>query len=44
MRSGKVDLEAIVSAVAPLDQGASWFARLYQREPGLLKVVLQPQG
>src|ERR1035437_968147 len=34
--------EPLISAVAPLDDGASWFHRLYEREPGLLKVVLEP--
>lgn len=43
MASGKVNAKAIVSAVAPLSEGAHWFARLYAREPGLLKVVLTPQ-
>ena len=38
----KIDVRAIVSAVAPLAEGASWFDRLYKREPGLLKVVLTP--
>ena len=38
----KVDVTALISAVAPLAEGASWFKRLYEREPGLLKVVLEP--
>ena len=42
MASGKIRAEPLVSAVAPLEEGASWFQRLYDREPGLLKVVLQP--
>jgi L-iditol 2-dehydrogenase len=42
MARGKVDVRALVSAVAPLAEGASWFERLYAREPGLLKVVLEP--
>jgi L-iditol 2-dehydrogenase len=32
----------LISAVAPLEEGGSWFDRLYEREPGLLKVVLEP--
>jgi len=32
----------LISAVAPLAQGAGWFDRLRKKEPGLLKVVLQP--
>ena len=33
---------ALISAVAPLAEGASWFDRLYRKEPGLLKVLLKP--
>jgi L-iditol 2-dehydrogenase len=29
--------------VAPLEEGAAWFDRLYRREPGLMKVVLRPE-
>jgi L-iditol 2-dehydrogenase len=39
---GAIRVEPILSAVAPLEDGAAWFSRLYAREPGLLKVVLQP--
>jgi L-iditol 2-dehydrogenase len=42
MARGKIDARALVSAVAPLAEGASWFDRLYARERGLLKVVLEP--
>lgn len=42
MADGRISVEPLVSAVAPLTEGASWFQRLYNREPGLLKVVLQP--
>jgi threonine dehydrogenase-like Zn-dependent dehydrogenase len=42
MARGKVDVKALISAVAPLSEGGSWFARLYAREKGLLKVVLEP--
>ncbi len=42
MARGKVDVKALLSATAPLSDGAAWFERLYAREPGLLKVVLQP--
>ncbi len=42
MARKKIDVRAIVSAIAPLSDGASWFNRLYRREPGLLKVVLEP--
>ena len=39
---GAIRVEPLVSAVAPLEEAAAWFRRLYAREPGLLKVVLQP--
>jgi L-iditol 2-dehydrogenase len=42
MSRGAVRVEPLISAVAPLEDGASWFRRLYEREPGLLKVVLEP--
>jgi len=42
MADGRIRVEPLVSAVAPLTEGASWFQRLYNREPGLLKVVLEP--
>lgn len=42
MADGRIRVEPLVSAVAPLAEGASWFQRLYDREPGLLKVVLKP--
>ena len=40
--SGAVDLSKFVSRVAPLEDGIDWFERLHNREPGVLKVVLQP--
>ena len=39
---GAIQVEPLLSAVAPLADGAAWFHRLYEREPGLMKVVLQP--
>jgi L-iditol 2-dehydrogenase len=39
---GAIRVEPLISAVAPLRDGASWFHRLYEREPGLLKVILEP--
>jgi L-iditol 2-dehydrogenase len=42
MSRGSIRVEPLISAVAPLEDGASWFHRLYEREPGLLKVVLEP--
>jgi L-iditol 2-dehydrogenase len=37
-----VQVEPLISATAPLAEGPSWFHRLHQREPGLLKVILEP--
>ncbi len=42
MARGRIDVSPFVSAVAPLEEGAGWFERLHRREPGLIKVVLQP--
>ena len=42
MARGAINVLPLISAVAPLAQGAAWFQRLYAREPGLLKVVLTP--
>jgi L-iditol 2-dehydrogenase len=39
---GAIDVNAMISAVAPLSEGASWFQRLYKGEPGLMKVILTP--
>jgi len=40
--SGAINVDAVISATAPLAEGPNWFKRLYDREPGLLKVVLVP--
>jgi L-iditol 2-dehydrogenase len=42
MARGAINVLPLISAVAPLAEGAAWFQRLYAREPGLLKVVLTP--
>lgn len=42
MRTGQVDVTPLISVRAPLDEGPSWFDRLYSGEPGLMKVVLEP--
>lgn len=39
---GRINVAAFISAVAPLEDGPQWFDRLYRREPGLMKVLLQP--
>jgi L-iditol 2-dehydrogenase len=40
----KVDVSKMVSAVAPLSEGAEWFRRLYKKETGLNKVILVPDN
>ena len=40
--SGQIQVAPLISAIAPLAEGPQWFERLYAREPGLMKVVLQP--
>lgn len=42
MARGAIDVSAMISAVAPLEEGPQWFDRLYQGQAGLLKVLLQP--
>jgi len=40
--NGSINVDPLVSAVAPLSDGPAWFDRLYNREPGLIKVILEP--
>ena len=40
--SGRIDVLAILSAEVPLTEGANWFKRLYDKEKGLIKVMLKP--
>jgi len=42
MSRGAIRVDPLLSVVAPLEEGAAWFRRLHDREPGLMKVVLQP--
>jgi L-iditol 2-dehydrogenase len=42
--AGKIKVAPLITAVAPLEDGPSWFARLYAREPNLMKVVLDPRA
>jgi L-iditol 2-dehydrogenase len=39
---GAIRVDAMLSAIAPLADGPSWFERLYKGEPNLMKVVLTP--
>jgi L-iditol 2-dehydrogenase len=42
IQRGAVNVDALISRVVPLAQGASWFKRLYEKEAGLMKVILRP--
>jgi L-iditol 2-dehydrogenase len=42
--SGKVDVDRFISAEGTLDEGGDWFHRLYKKEPGLMKVILNPNA
>ncbi len=42
MANKKIDVAPMLSASAPLAEGARWFERLYAREANLMKVVLTP--
>lgn len=42
MSRGAIQVRPLISALAPLEEGASWFDRLYGGEEGLMKVILQP--
>jgi L-iditol 2-dehydrogenase len=42
MASGAINVKPLITAVAPLEEGPAWFARLHAREPGLTKVILTP--
>ena len=44
LASKKVDVSKMISAVAPLSEGADWFNRLYNKEAGLNKVILTPDN
>ena len=38
----KIDVNTLMSKIAPLSEGAVWFNKLYNKEPGLMKVILIP--
>jgi L-iditol 2-dehydrogenase len=40
--NGKINVDSMMSAVVPLSEGALYFDKLYKKEKGLLKVILQP--
>jgi L-iditol 2-dehydrogenase len=42
LASGAIKVDPIISALAPLEEGAAWFEKLYSHNNNLMKVVLQP--
>jgi L-iditol 2-dehydrogenase len=42
IESGAINVNSLISARAPLAEGAAWFDRLKQGEKGLMKVILNP--
>jgi L-iditol 2-dehydrogenase len=41
--SGAIQVAPLITAIAPLSEGPSWFHRLHAREPNLMKIVLDPR-
>ena len=39
---GALKVDELISVVAPLEEGATWFERLHARQPNLMKVILTP--
>lgn len=39
---GEINLNPLISMIAPLEQGPQWFDRLHAREANLMKVILTP--
>jgi threonine dehydrogenase-like Zn-dependent dehydrogenase len=39
---GDINVDMLISTVAPLAEGAAWFKRLHQKEAGLMKIILRP--
>tara|TARA_B100000963_G_scaffold119765_1_gene104321 strand:+ start:633 stop:1664 length:1032 start_codon:yes stop_codon:yes gene_type:complete len=42
MDKGAIKVSPLISAQATLEEGVEWFDRLYAKEAGLMKVILQP--
>lgn len=43
MASGKIQVNPLITAVASLEEGPGWFARLHAHEPNLMKIILAPR-
>jgi L-iditol 2-dehydrogenase len=39
---GDIEVNPLISATPALSEGAEWLKRLYEKEPGLMKVILKP--
>jgi len=39
---GAIRVEEMITATASLEEGPDWFARLYEGEPGAMKVIIDP--
>jgi len=39
---GTIRVDPLISATAPLADGAAWFRRLQAADAGLMKVILEP--
>jgi L-iditol 2-dehydrogenase len=44
LASGEIMVDPLITAVAPLSEGPSWFERLHEREANLMKIVLDPRS
>jgi L-iditol 2-dehydrogenase len=44
MANKVIEVAPLITAVAPLSDGPSWFKRLHAREPNLMKIVLDPRS
>lgn len=42
IETGQIQVKPLITAVAPLEEGAQWFQRLHSREPNLMKIILTP--
>jgi L-iditol 2-dehydrogenase len=43
MAAGRIRVDSLITAVAPLRDGPAWFERLHSGEPNLMKIVLDPR-
>lgn len=42
LESGAIRVDPLITARANLEEGADWFHRLYNGEPGAMKVIIEP--